>query len=455
MAGLKTTGRLEAAMVAQTGIHTESEIHTVSRRWLGWMDVGILLITLLIFVLFLVLLNRIVFPEGANFGDLAARGYDSQTGRSKRGDVGIEADGFGDFGEFIARLADVQRDVKIRRADSVAWSNAQRGGAVQNEDSLQTFANSRARVDFTTDNKLTIGQNSLVVFRSNTADPFLQKRDPAVVVLQGELGGSVNDDFGAFAVQIGSGVAILSADAETGAPADFKLSVNPDNSTTIAMYSGKAAIDVNGKRYEIGARQALTVTEDGRTAGIRDVPGAPRVRAPQGNLVAKFRDLPPRVNFEWGSVNRAQTYRLEVARDADFEQIIVDENLRDTTFTHGNLAEGNYYWRISARNGWIQGPVTRARRLVVEQDLEAPELELSPIRQAATGEYQLSGKTSPDARVYVRGEAVEVSADGTFNYAFKTAPGAQAILVEAIDSVGNIATNSQIFYGDTIVSRSN
>ncbi len=449
MTGLRETARLEAAMLAET------EIRTVSRRWLGWMDIGVLLVTLLIFILFLALLNKLVFPEGASLGDLAARGYDTQSDRRERGEVGIDSDGFAGMGDFIARLTDVQRDVKIRRADSVAWSSARIGRTVMNEDALQTFANSRARVDFTTDNRLQIGQNSLVVFRSNTADPFLQKRDPAVVVMQGELGGSVNGDFGAFAVQLPSGVAILSADAETGAPADFKLSVNPDKSSTIAMYSGSAAIDINGKRYQVGANQALTVSEDGRTAGVRGLPAAPRVVSPGRNMVAKFRDLPPRVNFEWGNVARAQTYRLEVARDASFEKIIVDENLRDTSFTHGNLAEGKYYWRVSARNGWVQGPVTAPRRMHVEQDLEPPDLELSPIRQAATGEYQLRGRTSPDARVYVRGETVEVSADGTFDYVFRTAPGAQAIVVEAIDSVGNIATNSQIFYGDTIVSRSN
>jgi hypothetical protein len=433
----------------------EHEIHTVSRRWLGWLDVGVLLVTLLVFVLFLMLLGKLVFPEGASLGDIMARDYDAESIRRGQSSVGFEGDGFGDFGNFVARLSDVRRDVKIRRADSVAWSDAQIGRAVVNDDALQTFANSRARVDFVTDNELQIGQNSLVIFRSNRADPFLQKRDPAVVVMQGELGGSVNEGFGAFAVQLPAGVAVLSADAETGAPADFKLSVNPDKSSTIAMYAGKAVVDINGKQYELRANQALTVSEDGRTAGIRDVPGVPRIRAPQGNTVAQFRDLPPRVDFEWGNVSRAQNYRLEVARDTNFEEIVVDEYLNETAFTHGNLAEGDYYWRVSARSGWVQGPVSQARRLFVAQDLEAPALELSPIRQTATGEYRLSGRTSPDARVYVRGEAVEVSADGTFEYLFSTAPGAHAILVEAIDPVGNIASNSQIFYGDSIASRSN
>ena len=35
---------MEAAKVV------DHEIHTVSRRWLGWLDVSVLLVTLLIFV---------------------------------------------------------------------------------------------------------------------------------------------------------------------------------------------------------------------------------------------------------------------------------------------------------------------------------------------------------------------------------------------------------------------
>ncbi len=448
MAGLRETARIEAAKIA------ESEVRTVSRRYLGWLDVGVLLITLLFFFAFLLLLNNYVFPKGTRLGDIAARDDSAQMMKRGRGNVSIIGDGLDGFGEFIARLADVRRDVRIRPADSVAWTNARVGTSVHNRDALQTFANSRARIDFTTDNHLQIGQNSLVIFRSNTADPFLQRRDPAVVVLQGELGGVVNEGYGAFAVQLPTGVAMLRADGETGETADFKLTVNPDKSSTIAMYAGSAEIEVNGRRYSVGRNQALTVTEDGRTAGVRGLPGTPRVTSPGGDMLAKFRDMPPRVNFEWSSVARAQNYRLELARDRNFEEIIVDEYLNETSFVHGNLAAGNYFWRVSARNGWVQGPVTQPRRLRVVQDLEAPPIQLFAIQQAASGEYQLRGKTSPDAKVYVRGQPVPVSADGSFNYVFTAAPGAEAIVVEAIDSVGNIATSSQVFYGDTILSRS-
>ena len=40
----------------------------LQRRYLGLMDVGVLLLSLLVFFVFLLLLNRILFPEGARLG---------------------------------------------------------------------------------------------------------------------------------------------------------------------------------------------------------------------------------------------------------------------------------------------------------------------------------------------------------------------------------------------------
>ncbi len=415
------------------------------RRYLGLLDVGVLLLSLLVFFVFLLMLNRILFPEGARLGDLASLSGSGPQAIDQRGEISLAGDAIDGFGAFIAQLGEVSREVKIRPADSVAWTDAKIGSPVNNRDAVQTFANSRARIDFTTDNDLRIGQNSLVIFSSSVADPFLQRRDPAVVVMEGQLDGSVNSEYGSFAVALPAGLAVLSAD-ESGKAADFKLSVNPDGSSTIAMYAGLADVDVAGKNYQLAANNALTVAEDGRTTGVKGLPTRPNVRSPRRDSIARFRDMPPRVKFEWGRVAGAQNYRLELARDRNFEEILVDEYLNDTTFTHGNLPAGEYFWRISARNGWIQGPGTEPGRLRVVRDAEPPQLELEPIQQMVAGNYELRGKTSPDAKVYVRGEPVKISSVGTFSHLFAAAPGAQAIVVEAIDTVGNVISNSQIFY---------
>ena len=423
------------------------------KRYLGVLDIGVLLLSLLVFFGFLLMLNRILFPEGARLGDLASLSGSGPQAIDQRSEVSLAGDAIEGLGAFIAELGEVSREVKFRPADSIAWTIAEQGAAVNDGDAVQTFANSRARVDFTTDNNLQIGQNSLVIFSSSVADPFLQRRNPAVVVIEGQLDGSVNSDYGSFTVALPAGLAVLSAD-ESGRAADFKLSVNPDGSSTIAMYAGQADVDVGGKNYRLGANNAMTVAEDGRTTGVKGLPTRPNVRSPRRDSVASFRDMPPRVRFEWGRVTGAQNYRLELARDRNFEEILVDEYLNETTFTHGNLSAGEYFWRISARNGWIQGPSTEPGRLRVVRDVEPPPLELEPIQQTITGSYELRGKTSPDAMVFVRGEPVKISSAGTFSHLFSATPGAQVIVVEAIDMVGNVMSNSQIFYASNKLSGS-
>jgi hypothetical protein len=263
--------------------------------------------------------------------------------------------------------------------------------------------------------------------------------------MEGQLDGSVNAEYGSFAVELPAGLAVLNAD-ESGSEARFKVSVNPDGSSTIAMYAGMADLSLGGSNYQLAANTALTIAEDGRTTGVKNLPSLPRVRAPRSNSTVKFRDMPPRVKFEWGAVAGAQNYRLELARDRDFEEIVVDENLNQSSFIHGNLAAGQYFWRVRARNGWIQGPATESRRLRIVRDAEPPQLELEPIQQMVAGRYEVRGRTSPDAKVYVRGEPVEISSGGTFSHLFSAAPGAQAIVVEAIDTVGNVVSNSQVLY---------
>lgn len=439
---------------AETTAQDKPQDATVTSRRLSLLDVGVLLVLLLIFALFLMGLNRIVFPQGARLADLGPVATDISSASNERGQVDVDGGTTGGFARFIARLADVRREVKVRSAESIAWTDAAVGIAVHNRDALQTFANSRARVEFTTDNELRIGQNSLVIFRSGAADVFLGRRDPAVVVLEGELNGRVNADYGSFVAELPAGLVRLSADGDSADPADFKLSVNPDNSSTIAIYSGQADISINGQRYHITANKALTISEDGRTSGIRDLPSAPIIRGPDAGSIAWFREMPPRVNFRWQGVDDVPRYRLEIAADERFEEILVDEYFDNTSFTHGNLPAGDYFWRVSARSGWLQGPASQARRLRIAQDIEAPPLEVEPIREAVAGGYELRGKTSRDARVYVRGQVVETSLNGSFQYLFDADPGAQLIVVEAIDQVGNVAYTTQIFHANTAFRRS-
>jgi hypothetical protein len=413
---------------------------------LGWIDISVLVAALIVFLLFLFLLIRFAFPQGSRLGELASDRSSGAESIAAGGELGLLSGRTDAIGRFIARLGDVQRDVKIRPADSVVWTSAARGTSVRNRDAVQTFANSRARVDFTTDNELRIGQNSLIVFRSGTADPFLQRRDPAVVVLGGEMQGSVNSDYGTFAVQFPAGVAELTSIDSGDDEVTFRVGVNPDQSSTIVIYSGRADVNIAGQNYLVPANHGLTVSADGQSAEISVLPAIPVIRTPADSAVAKYLETPPRVNFRWGAVTNAKSYRLEIAKDREFEELLVDETRESTSFTHANLSPGEYYWRVSARAGWSLGPTSVMRRLRVVRDAEPPFLELAGIDRSADGRYVLRGRTTSDAKVYVHGTRVNKSTGGHFEYLFNPEPGTQTIVVEAIDAVGNVAYGSQVLH---------
>lgn len=413
---------------------------------LGLLDIGVLVGAILVFMLFLLLLIRVVFPQGARLSDLSEDRSLTTNESEARGEVGLLSRGAGSLGGFLARLTDVQRDVKIRPADSVAWRSARLGSTVRNRDAVQTFANSRARVDFTEDNELRIGQNSLVVFSSGAADPFLQRRDPAVVLMGGDLDGAVNADYGPFAVQFANGVAELSADGQSSSEVRFRLGINPDNTSTIAIYAGQANVRMPGGQYLVNANQGLTVSADGSSAELAELPAVPFVRAPADGAVARFLATPPRIDFRWGQVRRATRYRIEIAADPTFDEIVVDELLTGTSFTHANLASGEYYWRVSARSGWSLGPASMPRRFRVVQDSAPPALDITAIDPLGDGRYVLRGRTARNATVRVLGAVIQPGRNGAFEHVFQPRPGTQTIVVEAIDAVGNTAYSSQVLH---------
>lgn len=436
-----------AESIAETTL-ASTGVRRVARRQrsLKLMDFGVLLAALIIFLLFLAILIRVVFPEGPRLGDMVVRSDSRFEDAGEVGTVDVDGGSVSAFGSFIAYLGDVRRDVKIRSANSIAWTNASEGNTVRNRDAVQTFHNSRARVDFQTENELRIGQNSLVVFRSGAADPFLERHDPAVVVMSGELSGTVNADYGSFGVRFPAGLVELKAEGRSGAGVDFRVGVNPDESSTISILSGQADVNIAGEHYRVSAKQGMTITKDGATTGARALPALPSIREPRNNAVAKYLSAPPRVHFRWDEVANAGNYRLEIAEDLGFEEILVDEMLNDVSFTHGNLASGDYFWRISARDGWVQGPASTPRRLSVVRDSVPPALEIQPIQEVTDGRYVLRGKTAPGATVFVLGQRVETSPDGDFEYFFNPEPGTRPIVVESSDSVGNIAYSSQVLH---------
>lgn len=158
-----------------------------------------------------------------------------------------------------------------------------------------------------------------------------------------------------------------------------------------------------------------------------------------------FRELPPRVEFSWEPEEAAEAYRFQLATDPDFQEIVHEERTNTTSFTHGNLRGGTYYWRVMSTSGWASGRPSEVRILEMREDLEAPTLDVAfPDGPVSQNQFVLRGSTEASARVYIDDIEVLTSITGQFEHVLALAPGINVVVVEAVDRAGNVTYESRL-----------
>lgn len=150
--------------------------------------------------------------------------------------------------------------------------------------------------------------------------PALQVRLPPVV-------GAVS-----YRVQLASDADFhaLSVDAESADP-EISIAALPDGDHWLRA----RAVDVNGIEGADAVRQISQ----------RLLPAAPALTTP----VAGARVIGTTGTFQWTAVPGAARYRAQLARDAQFAELVADREVTGTTqLDVGNLPAGRYFWRVAS-----------------------------------------------------------------------------------------------------------
>jgi len=412
-----------------------------------------ILLVLFFFSLFLWLLNAL-FPTGTSLRQIMARqgqaGSTQSSNASGRDLQMVYGDGELDpaaSGEPAAVLNWVRNSVKSKRASEIAWQTAKEGNLLFDRDAVQTLSRSAAEIKFDENTSLNMGPQSLVIIKRISRNHLLHEKRSFMVLVDGELRGMLGpsgpdsvyleiDTPGAkLRTQSGSG---------TSAPVDFKLSVNDDQSSTIAVYKGSAEISAQGKTVVVNANQSTVVDLNQAPRDPRDLPRALELRSPGNGKKFYYRDLPPKIKFTWEAHPGASAYHLVLARDPYFREIVTDDQFAGSGFIHGNLHQGVYHWKVSALQGTIEGFFSQNGSFQVIQDQTPPKLQVQfPPATIYQQRYTLHGRTEPGARVFVGGQRIKINANGKFKYSLKLNPGINIIVVEAFDGVNNAAYRSQ------------
>ena len=409
------------------------------------------LLLLLFYSVFLYFLNAL-FPSGTSLRALIADqgSIDSSELSEDRNRGLIHTDDAREpdtASEVAAVLSMTRNEVKSKGAGQIAWRTAQKGKSLYDRDAVQTLSRSAAAIQFAEKTTLDMGSNSLVIIKRLTHDPVFREKRSFMVLVEGDMRGTLDaSDQESVYLEIATPGAKFRT--ESGGPGteqvDFKISVNPDKSTTISVYEGSAEVTAEGETVTVGANQSTVVTLNQAPIDPRDLPHAVKLKKPSGSDTFRYRDLPPKIRFAWKAQSDASQYHFIVARDAGFRDIVTDEVFSKTKFSHGNLKKGTYFWKVSAFDETIEGFFSETRQIRVIRDRKPPKLMVKfPPRTIFRGRYTLRGKTDPGAKVFVGGHRVKTTKNGSFNYNLKLRPGINVIVVEAFDAVNNVTYRTQ------------
>ncbi len=380
----------------------------------------------------------VLFPEGSGLSDLYSKIVRGARDPQGRATTIAEPEREGP----AAVLKQISRSVKDRPADSVAWQASRVGMQLDDRHAIQTLARSGAVVAIGERDEVRLRENSLVVFQYAEREAKAGRSRTSIVLLGGGVEGRLGAG-GATALGIVAGGAETELRAIGRTPADFRVTANTDQSSTLTVLSGKAEVEVGGQSVKLAPDESVTVSGAHLVGEPVRIPDAPQLLEPADREVVYFSTAIPRVALTWAASPGAESYQLTVARDAAFGDLVFEQKLATTSFVHGNLTPGQYHWKVQAFAGHRESRTGNVRTLEIVRDADAPSLEVQIPESIDAEQLTVRGVTEPGAEVLVGQESVRTSPQGGFEVVIMLKRGVNLVVVEAIDGAGNSSYRSQ------------
>jgi hypothetical protein len=149
------------------------------------------------------------------------------------------------------------------------------------------------------------------------------------------------------------------------------------------------------------------------------------------------------VSFSWRPVDATDEFTLQVARDPEFSHLIFDRTQSETSFTHGALGAGDYYWRVVGRRGPITGTASATSRFTIETAAHQPLLRVQVPSETTGRTVVIRGETEPGCKIIIGDATVTTDAAGRFETTLTLRDGYNFVVVQAVDPLGNTAFDSR------------
>ncbi len=120
---------------------------------------------------------------------------------------------------------------------------------------------------------------------------------------------------------------------------------NLPSGLAISVFDGDVRIQKNNKNFKIKEGYGTSIVMDDESLSYFSLPDPPVADYPEDNSL-----ITAGVNLKWNQIDGALLYRLEIAKDKEFINIVHHSESKNSSFNTSGLKDGKYYWRVSAIN---------------------------------------------------------------------------------------------------------
>jgi Glucodextranase, domain B/FecR protein len=348
-------------------------------------------------------------------------------------------------GPQLAHFTNIDGTVRVKKASSNTWVQADYGLALEQNDVIQTSPEGIAKVVFTDGTNYTVKPDSLIVIQENSLNSAQQTR-VAVQVTTGTV------DLATATVSPGSKSQVNVAGASLTIAAESSAEVQNDprhDEHAILMKKGSGEVTRGEESVKLGDNEKVSFTADAKEMVKTKEMSPPFLIGPFDKQQVSLGPADKGVLFYWSEVEgNVRAYHLKVSKTPFFSpaSLVFDKNVTGSQIILP-VGEGTYYWVVQSvgENGKESVESPRSQFTLVPKGSSGANIALELGDFVQHGHViEVSGRTETGARVMVNGQEAVVNGDGTFHHFTNPLPtGDNMITVTAQNAKGGVNTKQQ------------
>lgn len=337
-----------------------------------------------------------------------------------------------------ASVSHTRGTVEVNLSGTLDWQQVKKGMKLRKGDKIRTRSGSKCVVQFDDGSQLTIKSDSLVSIDDLSEDIRTRTKNSAIKLLVSDVEASIlrpTAKGSRFLIETPGSVAQIRK-------ARMNIKVSANEETEYRLLSGEVTLQAGARRVVLGESEIVRLARGGAVLAKGKLLQVPSLRNP-GNLewrVTRREKVP--VDFTWGGVSEAAAYRLMVATDRYFSNVLYDNrSLTRTGIRLTDLGPGLYYWRVSSIDSAGRESLFSSFHVFrITRDQTPPHFNLNdPIVLSDPSGLQvyISGAVEPGSQLTLDGRRIPIASDGVFRSFQKLSSNRGTIRLEAKDLAGN------------------